>query len=242
MGGANENPNPIDFMHRLKWYVLGKYSPGDISINKNCEKDNDQPLTTPLEDEEVCLTAPLFMSIISVPTEIPKTDADRLAHLQFVDEDCQIDVELPSTTLNEQALKYLTGYVAHRFRNKYPFLGTASRDDDNLPQTSELDWIQFISRGHLLQPSNELLQAAHVMETLFLAFHGPEIRKTSNIVQTLVAMIHDKIKNNFHVPQEVLTCLVRTRTYIRIRELNKSVMKQQLKNKSTKKMKKILGK
>jgi hypothetical protein len=67
-----------------------------------------------------------------VMREIPKTDADRLAYLQFVDEDCQIDVELPSTTLNEQALKYLTGYVAHRFRNKYPFLGTASRDDDNL--------------------------------------------------------------------------------------------------------------
>jgi hypothetical protein len=24
MGGANDNPNPIDFMHRLKWYILGR--------------------------------------------------------------------------------------------------------------------------------------------------------------------------------------------------------------------------
>jgi hypothetical protein len=61
MGGANDNPNPIDFMHGLKWYILGRNSQSDLSQNKNCQVDDASQLTAPLEDQEqICLTAPLL--------------------------------------------------------------------------------------------------------------------------------------------------------------------------------------
>jgi hypothetical protein len=74
MGGTNENPTPIEFKHRLKWYILGKLSPSDLGQNKNCEADDVAKLTAPLQEQQVCLTAPLFMSIINTATEADSTD------------------------------------------------------------------------------------------------------------------------------------------------------------------------
>ena len=33
MGGGNENPTPVDFMCRLRWYILGKHSSIALTLN-----------------------------------------------------------------------------------------------------------------------------------------------------------------------------------------------------------------
>lgn len=135
--------------------------------------------------------------------------------------------------INTEGLKYLAGYVAHRYRLKYPLLGTTINEDNPVPSTSNMDWIDFLSEGRLVRPSEELLYAAQIVETMFLSFHGSEIQKTPNIIKTLVNLVEEKAKNLISVPHEVLSCLVRTRTYIRIRYS---------KRRSAKKMKKVCGK
>ncbi|KAL3272944.1 hypothetical protein HHI36_014401 [Cryptolaemus montrouzieri] len=51
--------------------------------------------------------------------------------------------------INDEALKYIAGYIAYKFQNKYRSLGVKC----SLP-------IEFFSRGGLLTPSGELLEAA----------------------------------------------------------------------------------
>ena len=237
MGAANDQPNPVDFMHRLRWYILGRHSPRALSNNKNCEEDNACNLVQPLGGNEVCLTVPLFTSLIGTSNEWSgNQDFDDFAHLQFTDNDSDIHVSLPSTIVSDEGLRYLAGYVAHRFRTKYSHLGVSSQNV--VASTSTSDWIQFISKGQLIQPSPEFLQIAKAMETLFLAYHGPEIKKEPKIIQNIVNLVKMNI-DCMSVPDEVLTCLVRTRTYIRIREMNKVHYQDSLKHKGLRKMKKI---
>ena len=68
MGAVNTNPDAINFMYRLRWYILGKNSLGALNQSKNCGEDESDKSTNPLEEhgkrQEVCLTAPLFASIV----------------------------------------------------------------------------------------------------------------------------------------------------------------------------------
>jgi hypothetical protein len=169
MGGANDNPNPIDFMHGLKWYILGRNSQSDLSQNKNCQVDDASQLTAPLEDQEqICLTAPLFISPINTTTQEnlqEDTDTDLAANLQFINIECDVNTVQTQTVINTQGLKYLAGYVAYRYKSKYPDLGIPTAEVHELPQSSNMDWIDHLSQGGLMQPSSGLFYAAQIMET-----------------------------------------------------------------------------
>jgi len=57
-------------------------------------------------------------------------------------------------------LEYVTGYVAKRFLTKYPYLGEESLSENNKVNTN---WTTFISKGHLIIPSQILMKAAKIM-------------------------------------------------------------------------------
>lgn len=61
----------------------------------------------------------------------------------------------------EQGLKYVTGYVAHRFKEKYPFLEDKSR----MLVAIEEDYISILSRGGLTHPSKVFLDAAKIIRS-----------------------------------------------------------------------------
>ena len=84
-----------------------------------------------------------------------------------------------------------------------------------------------------MQPSVEFLDVAKIMETLSLVYHAAEIQKDPGIIKHLVNMIKSNADcTGFE--DEVLTCLVRTRTYIRVRELNKVTLKENLRQRDLK--------
>lgn len=72
--------------------------------------------------------------------------------------------------IEAEGLKYIAGYIAYKFKIKYPFLGVETRrlelDNDHL------DWIQFLSNGFLTYPSNDFINVANIMEKEFILFHG----------------------------------------------------------------------
>uniref|UniRef100_A0A2S2PRY6 Transposable element P transposase-like C-terminal domain-containing protein n=1 Tax=Schizaphis graminum TaxID=13262 RepID=A0A2S2PRY6_SCHGA len=88
--------------------------------------------------------------------------------------------QVSEKSIEDEAQEYVVGYVAKRFISKYPNLGYKTEKlHENETATS---WIQIMSKGHLITPSNELLLA-----------------------------------------DEVIKCLVRTRTFIRFNALNKLI-------------------
>jgi len=120
--------------------------------------------------------------------------------------------EVAKQTVEEEALVYITGYVAHRFSHKYPQLGVPTHTI--IPSG---DWLSRFSRGNCIQPSKEFENVGKIMNAEFLAFHGSGLSREPHIFDKVTDLVLDKI-NNF-LPRNVIECLVRTRTYIRLRHI-----------------------
>nr|CAH7721228.1 unnamed protein product [Callosobruchus chinensis] len=120
--------------------------------------------------------------------------------------------------IHMEALKYITGYVAYQFKNKYELgIPTKKIDINSVP-----DWLQTISRGSLLYPNEQLWEVAKTMEEEFYKMHGKSLSKNKSIFHELANQTLSKLKNN-SVAFEVILCLSRTHTYIRLRELNRKI-------------------
>jgi len=75
-------------------------------------------------------------------------------------------------------------------------------------------------------PSHSLETAIEQLEKYFIELHGNSLSKAPNIIKILSNTLSTKIKN---LPDEVIQCLVRTRTYIRLNNLNKDILNRQSK-------------
>lgn len=64
-----------------------------------------------------------------------------------------------------------------------------------------------------------------VLEPLFMDLHGNNLSKECEIIKTLIIKLEEKIKSqNLNIPYEVLHSLVRTQTFIRLNNMNKSIL------------------
>lgn len=115
-------------------------------------------------------------------------------------------------------LEYVTGYVAKRFLTKYPYLGEISSSENNKESTN---WTTFISKGHLIIPSQILMTAAKKMMVEFNKLHGETLNGGENIMETLTKIVMAHVEHK--LPEEVVSCLVRTRTFIRFNQINKKI-------------------
>lgn len=132
-----------------------------------------------------------------------------------------MNTEEPFDNIERECVEFVAGYVANRFSNKYP----------NLLADSEIEksmcWTDYISRGQLKIPSENIMRAMKQLEIHFRILHGDNLSKAPNIFKILTNQL---ILNNrqFNLPKEVIQCLVRTRTYIRLNNLNNQIMCRKL--------------
>lgn len=130
------------------------------------------------------------------------------------------ETEIIREIIKEEVIIYLAGYVAHRFRTKYPFLGQPTWElPSNMDETS---YTCSISRGFLVYPCDYLIKSAQLLEKVFHKFHKDSLSDAEFVFQKVAHLLKVKINNEFILPDEVLLCLIRTRTYIRLKELNKA--------------------
>lgn len=127
-----------------------------------------------------------------------------------------------SEEITEESLVYIAGYVSYRFRSKYPELGIPTRE---LPYSDPSTWICQVSRGSLIYPCENLIENARILEKKFAAFHGDNLSATNLIFQKVAMAVKSEISDCSQIPHEALMCLVRTRTYIRLRFLNNNLKK-----------------
>ena len=78
-----------------------------------------------------------------------------------------------------------------------------------------------ISDGHLIYPKDPLLNVARIIDSKFIEFHGQtNLSKESYIFEKVFEKVKREARQH-GIPVEVIKCLIRTRTYIRLREMNK---------------------
>lgn len=264
MGGTNDHPTPLDFQHRLKWYILGKHSAAVFTQNTNTEDTAEPCLIKPLENDasDTCLSHTLlskFSETSSPETEKTEEDeilvSDTFVQPEYGESDLScfsmtnevenllenFDIETFKESVNEEALIYIAGYVAGRFRHKYTDLGVTT---DKIPSLAkepdkEINWVQFLSKGRLTYPSEHLIEATKVLEGEFHALHKNTLSNEKFLFNKLTDRTLQKLPSSIKIPHDVLTCLARTRTYIRLRDLNKKISKENCKRKLNKKLSKF---
>lgn len=144
----------------------------------------------------------------------------------------QFQLDCACQRVESEALIYIAGYAAHRFRSKFLNLGVLTKE---LPPPD--DWLSCISEGNCMYPSADLQRAALIMNDEFAIFHGNTFSRQSRIFDKLTDIVCAKISVN--IPKCVIACLVRTRTYIRLRNLNIRIKRHNRERSAVKKRKHI---
>jgi len=221
MGHSFDHPGPLEFIYRLKKYILGKHSSAVFSLHKNVEDDvMTNNLSTELlenknisnennaneAEKDIILTQSIFDAILDGNDLIFDED-------EFDFEIKNMNENINNDIISMAGLEYITGFVAHHFRAKYPHL--MSNGDMN-----SSSWIAYASRGNLTVPSNKLMDVAKVMEHFFIQFHGEYFSKDISIIRKIADKVINYYKGDLPVPEKVLLYLIRTRTFILVRAIN----------------------
>lgn len=92
-----------------------------------------------------------------------------------------------------------------------------------------------LSRGGLIKPIEEWLNKVKQMEIIFGIYHGQDISRTGQVIETLCKQIKEKFPN---LHQNIIKLYVRTRTFIRLNHLNISYKQQQRERNAARKARK----
>nr|CAH7713705.1 unnamed protein product [Callosobruchus chinensis] len=259
MGGANDHPSPLDFKYRLRWYILGKHSAAIFTESRNTIESSEPCLSNistenPLQSdvstsEDICLTQKMLSNLVedTVGSKEPQFEEETILKSTFVEapylEDHAIDQDIFKLAesyeikekIHRDSLKYVAGFVAYKFKHKYN-LGSPT---ESYERHAEPDWLQTISRGSLLYPNEEMWKATLALESSFHSMHGSSLSKETKIFQKLTQNTFSQLEDST-IPFEVILCLSRTRTYIRLREMNKKISFSNCQRKLDKKMSKFV--
>jgi hypothetical protein len=122
----------------------------------------------------------------------------------------------PSFDCEDEGLKYVAGYVAHCFLKERPDLGEKTTDISAFTKYTS-PWISALSRGGLVVPSEEFVAKVYEMEKIFICLHKDNVSLQRNVVKNFHALLLSKFPD---LPSALLKKYARTRTFIRIRNLN----------------------
>lgn len=211
LGRTYDHPLPVEFKNRLRLLIMSR-NISDISFNSSAVELE--------EDTNDYLTSNLFAGLLPDMTEA-------LAMIENDSEISEITIEnLPEVRViqnvpefSSEGLRYLAGYIAFRCREVDRSLGDPtgqliSVTPDALPVHQ--GWIEKLSRGGLLKPSDEWLCTVKQFEVVFVGVHGDTLN-CCNVIKGMCNILAQKFP---HVHPLVIKIYTRTRTFIRIRSLN----------------------
>jgi len=85
--------------------------------------------------------------------------------------------------------------------------------------------------GYLVKPTKLFFKVAKIMDMEFHKLYRNHVNHSPGIVQTLTEIVMDTVAGyNIEIPAEIVNCLVRTQTFMRINRLNKVIEHNQFKN------------
>jgi hypothetical protein len=174
MGGLHDHPSPLQSIYRIRLIVLGK-NPGVIQDRQNT--DSSQEVLEEYLVANVISGAELEISENEVVNNIdPYHEID--------DPTTRSESSLSSTSTRESkgsfdtvseadGFKYLCGFIARKFKEKYPDMGIYTKDIiSDHSYSHPPDWLQFLSFGGLTVPSHKWLKEARIIEKYFKKYHA----------------------------------------------------------------------
>jgi hypothetical protein len=129
--------------------------------------------------------------------------------------------------LTKEALSYIAGYIAFKLKNEHPDLGTKTSESEvwsDHDYCSKLDtsfmWISKLSQGGLMKPSQDFLSLIRSFEEEFERFHSGKLAKRKKVISSFIQLLHQKYPET---PLPIIKKFARTRSFIRMKELNKKL-------------------
>ena len=149
----------------------------------------------------------------------------------MVEETIDITVDLSINKkhdTNFQGLTYVLGFIARKFRRDHPDLGkptllmTKRETDDSL-----CTWILRISKGGLVAPSDEFLKDGQAFEEEFNKFHACKQKYDGKpwVIKRFTEVLAKRFGSKYS--WKVYEMFAKTRTNIRIKDLNKQLRDKQ---------------
>lgn len=227
--------------------LLGK-NPGLVTVNANTQESavEDYLLASALKqatmgdieiEKDYCIHKSSDSTIKT--TRIPSSSSRSTDSLESNEaEDSERD-----------GLIYIAGFLAKKHKEKYPELGkyTYETQNTNLHDYTLPSFLQHLSFGGLMDPSEEWKAKVFKMDKYFQKFHNDSFMVKKNIVEKTTDYLSTKIAD---VPEELLKSFCKLRVIVRIKFLNKKQEQEKQKkrqasddkgNRILKKMKKIVN-
>lgn len=188
LGGLNDHPTPLDSLYRLRMIILGK-GPGMVQSNLNTEDKSDEDFivakvlkeTGAVEDQENATNVDTI-DMESDSTSSTASCRQLKRPIIEISEGCEKD-----------GVKYLAGFIA-----KNPKLGKFLEPRQNTSGQNAPSWLQQISYGSLIEPSDDLFQAILKYDHYFKKIHKDKIDSEKNVVRRLSNRIYKKVFISVH--------------------------------------------
>lgn len=245
MGRTYDHPDALQFMYRMRWYIMGKHSSTVFAVKSNIKPDDEVCLSSPGSmdvSEEHCPTAVIISNLMKgVNDENVDDDDDAFfSDLDYLETQTFQEDANQENKIKDEGLKYISGYVAFKLKNKFPQLGvkTCSLKAVESSTTENKSWTETVSKGGLCVPSDEYMEATKLIESAFVEING-----NNNMCRGkwAVQKVFNLVKNNLlcnNIPEEAIKRLILTRIYIRLKHINQT-MEERAKEATLQKKKKI---
>ncbi|XP_062704502.1 transposable element P transposase [Aedes albopictus] len=231
-GGTHDHPTPLQALERLRLMILGKGLSRQLKVNQN---------TQSIIFEEDYLISKVFRKA-NIYLENNNEDDE-----QSSDEEDSWVYEPNIRELEEaDGYEYVMGYIAKTEMKNQSNLGsyTYQLEQECEPEINKENYVQDLSYGGLVQPSEEWLEVGNQLDSCFNWIHntGPAgdqigFRNKKNVNQRTFR----KLKQKFpHLPDHVLKNFSKRRVSIRVRHLKKQLQEKKIlktKNRMAKKKK-----
>ena len=219
MGGANDHPDPLSFVHRLKWHILGRHSEALFTDNTNCEEVAESEALIPLVKQMMEKGA----GEVKIAEENVTEECLQLLNDFEVAELVESLPEIPEKPLADEGFRYVVGYIAHRYKNKYPGLTETTEEKDS--------WIGMKEEKMLTRPSQNLLDACILANKIFLL---KGLSQEKSLVDNVVEKCLKVLGKENVLPKEVVKTFVRTRLFFEVRKKNKELFLESIKQRGLK--------
>lgn len=213
-GGLNDHPSPLNALFRLRMIILGK-NPGIVSKQANTTDNNNEEFMVAKSLKQIDLK----IDIVKETHEDTESSTDTISESSFtgiISED--------KNEMGRDAIEYLAGWVAKKFRQQFPELGSTTTQynaaqNENGHDYTMPSWINHLSYGGLILPSDYFKTHVFRIERLFKKITKQQIPKGPKVVKNLSKKIIKRMeieeKYNF-----VVQTYVKQRVLIRMKYLN----------------------
>lgn len=220
LNGGNDHPSPLEALNRVKLIILGKNLMFPMSANQNTELNKDV--------EEHFLMSSIFRKKRESTSDNPDEPHD-----EETDEDEPWTFQPKRRALEElDGQNYVQGYMAKSLMKNHDWTGnyTYQLESGTEQQFGKENYVEDLSRGGLVQPSEQWEELAEQMEDYFNHIHNlgkdkeePGFRDSKNVCKKSIQKMTKQFPD---VPADVIETFVKKRINIRIRNLKKQIQEK----------------